>query len=99
MVLYVPVATHGHSPSQRKKTKKLIEIACNCTLRSVTFEPMSVMRKLEVLRIRCSDNVSSLEFSGLQHLRSFREVALSGSYEYNVKRLLESQGTVWFRYL
>lgn len=41
----------------------VLEIACNCTLRSVTFESTSVMRKLEVLRIRCSDNVSSLEFS------------------------------------
>ncbi|KAJ1256185.1 hypothetical protein BS78_K068200 [Paspalum vaginatum] len=68
----------------------VLEIDCNCRLQSVTFQNSSVMQQLEVLRIRCH-NVSSLKFSGLQHLRKLREVTLSGSYDDNVKNHLKSE--------
>jgi hypothetical protein len=49
------------------------------------------MPQLEVLKIRCQNNVSSLEFSGLQQLRKLREVSLTGSYDDKVKQQLKSQ--------
>jgi hypothetical protein len=46
---------------------------------------------LEVIKIRCHNNVSSLKFSGLQTLQQLREVSLSGSYDDKVKQQLKSQ--------
>jgi len=47
--------------------------------------------QLEVLKIRCHNNVSSLKFSGVQKLRKLREVSLTGSYDDKVKQQLENQ--------
>jgi Leucine-rich repeat (LRR) protein len=69
----------------------VLEIACNSRLQSVTFDrSLVVMSTLEVLKIRCS-NVSSLKFSGLEHLQSLKEVSLTGSYQDNVKEHLRRQ--------
>jgi len=70
----------------------ILEIDCNCKLKAVTFHGnWSPMPQLEVLKIRCHNNVSSLKFSGVQKLRKLREVSLTGSYDDKVKQQLENQ--------
>ena len=70
----------------------VLEIDCNCRLKTVKFRgTWFSMPQLEVLKIRCQNNVSSLEFSGLQQLRKLREVSLTGSYDDKVKQQLKSQ--------
>jgi hypothetical protein len=70
----------------------VLEIDCNCRLKTVKFGGNRIsMPQLEVLKIRCQNNVSSLEFSGLQQLRKLREVSLTGSYDDKVKQQLKSQ--------
>ncbi|TVU10533.1 hypothetical protein EJB05_44070, partial [Eragrostis curvula] len=58
---------------------QLVEIACTSRLQSVKFHP-GASPVLEMLRIRCC-GVSSLQFSGLEHVNYLMCVLLSGSYD------------------
>lgn len=70
----------------------VLEIDCNCRLKTVKFRgTWFSMPQLEVLKIRCHNNVSSLKLSGVQKLRKLREVSLTGSYDDKVKQQLENQ--------
>ncbi|WVZ50538.1 hypothetical protein U9M48_001781 [Paspalum notatum var. saurae] len=68
---------------------QVLEITCNVRLKPITFEP-SVMGRLKVLKIHCSNNVSSLKCSGLKELPKLKEVSLSGSYGDKIKNDLKS---------
>ena len=68
----------------------VLEIACNSRLQSVTFGD-HVMPRLEVLKIRCCNNVPTLNFSGLEKLQILREVLLRGSYDNKVEQDMRSQ--------
>lgn len=57
---------------------RLLEIHCKPRLQAITF-PTSGFCNLQALKLRCYNVSSSLQFSGLEHLRELKEVWLSGT--------------------
>ncbi|XP_066334563.1 disease resistance protein Pik-2-like [Miscanthus floridulus] len=70
----------------------VLEIACNSKLKVVEFNTVfgGGLGNIELLKIHCC-NVTSLQFPGLELLRSIKEVYLRGSYGDELKLHLQSQ--------
>jgi len=70
----------------------VLEIACISRLKVVEFSTVfgGGLGTIELLKIHCC-NVTSLQFPGLELLRSIKEVYLSGSYGDELKLHLQSQ--------
>ncbi|CAN6363422.1 unnamed protein product [Urochloa humidicola] len=65
-----------------------LDIACNSKLQAVKFGSKV---NIEILKIRCCSVSSSLQFFGLQRMRSLKVIWLSGSYEPAFKQHLENE--------
>jgi hypothetical protein len=69
---------------------QVLKIDCGSYKLVFAFEGW-IVKDVEVLVVHCSSTESSLELSGLERLRSLKEVVLKGSYSESVKQHLQEQ--------